>query len=378
MNLRQVQIIQLVPQLPPHPDGIGDYSLRLAEELMKEDEIFTRFIAYGYAKEIPQIEPIINGFSTIRLPARTPESFLSCLPENIQAIIFHYGFKGQNIRSPTALWLLKALRLTARLRRLKLVVMFHELTLTLKLKGITFFHPPFFHPFHFFAARGIARTADAVLTDSARFQAILSKWLKRPVTCIPDFSTIGEPEQVPPLVERDRRMIVFGKPYSRERVYKKFLKELLSSCQILRIEEIYDIGESLKLNLPEFSGVHVVEMGEQPPEVISQLMLSSLAGFFDYSLWPGDLGKSTVFAAFCAHGLIPVSSQYNPSEATGLEINKHYVVPDEQLKNMNLRQLQSIADNARQWYGTHTLTKNAKVFASCFLAEVEMARARTS
>ena len=362
-----MKIIQIVHHLPPEPSGTGDYSLRLADKLLKDYGIFTQFIHYG---EQSQFEPVINGFSVTRLPERTPKAFLSLFPENIEGIILHYNFTGS--------WLLEALQSARRLRRFKLVVMFQELIRkypnsypNFSLKRKIAFHLRQFLPardLDSLTARGFARTADAVLTDTARFQAILSKWLKRPVTCIPDFSTIGEPEQVPPLVERDRRMIVFGTLYSRPRIYKEFFKELLRSCQILGIEEIYDLGPSFDLNLPEFSGVHVVEMGEQPPEVISQLMLTSLAGFFDYSLWPGDLGKSTVFAAFCAHGLIPVSSQYNPSEATGLEINKHYVVPDKQLKNMNLRQLQSIADNARQWYGTHTLTENAKVFASCLLA----------
>ena len=356
-----MKIIQLLPGLQSEPGGIKDYSLKLAEELVKKHGLLTQFIT---CEQQIQIEPVINGFPVIKLLDRTPEAFLSSLPENIDGIILHYNFTGS--------WLLEALQLAQRLHRFKLVVMFHELIphpnfhwkskIAFRLRQLL---PA--RELDSLTARGFARIADGVLTDSARFQAILSRWVKRPITCIPDFSTIGEPEQVPPLVERDRRLIVFGKPYSRERVYKKSCQELLSSCQILSIEEIYDIGTPLTLNLPEFNGIRVVEMGEQPPEAIGQLMLSSLAGFFDYSYCPGDLGKSTIFAAFCAHGLIPVSSQYNPSEATGLEINKHYVVPDEQLKNFNLRQLQLIADHARQWYSHHTLTENAKVFASYLL-----------
>jgi hypothetical protein len=105
-------------------------------------------------------------------------------------------------------------------------------------------------------------------------------------------------------------------------------------------------------------------MGFQPSEVISDLMLNSLAGFLDYSAYPGSLGKSTIFAAYCTHGVIPVLSRYNPSEADGIEINQHYVVPDAHLENLTLEQLQVISDNVTQWYRSHTLSETTKIFAS--------------
>ena len=38
-----MNIIQLVPKLQTYGDGIGDYSLKLAEELLKDYGIFTQF-----------------------------------------------------------------------------------------------------------------------------------------------------------------------------------------------------------------------------------------------------------------------------------------------------------------------------------------------
>ncbi|MDY7016451.1 MAG: glycosyltransferase, partial [Cyanobacteriota bacterium] len=275
------------------------------------------------------------------------------------------NFGVQDRRSKTAFGLWRALHFAQQKRKFKLIVMFHELTLTFKLKEISLFHP-----LHFVAARGLARMADAVLTNSTRFREMLSELTQSPVACLPNFSTFGEPEQIPALPERNRRMLVLGTIYSRPRVYRTRLKELLTACRTLGIQEIYDIGPpfNIEVDNAEWGEIDFVPLGVQPPETIAQLMLSSQAGFLDYSSFPGDLGKSAVFAAYCAHGLLTVSSQYNPSEADGLEMNKHYVVPNESLKKMTLNDLQAIVENARQWYETHSLAEHAKFFASALLS----------
>lgn len=352
------KIVQIVPRLPPYPDGVGDYSLRLAGKLRDEHSISTHFFVF---QQGITIEPLINGFSTTVLPAHSPETFLSLLPDDIEGIILHYSnYPYLRGKFDAPFWLVKALQLSMKQRQIKLVVMFHELPM-LKWKRINLLNP-----IQSLVSRRLAKIASTVLTDSARFQAILSQWLKRTVTCIPDFSTIGEPKTVLPLAERNQRVIVFGGS-DRHRVYKNSLKELLQYCQILGIEEIYDIGQPLDLKTQyTFGKVHLIEMGFQPAEVVSQLMLTSLAGCLDYTRFPGNLGKSSVFAAFCAHGLVPLCTQYNPSEADGIEVKKNYLVLDDYLKQLKFEELQTVSDNAHQWYQSHNLTENAKVFASHF------------
>ncbi|HEY9652412.1 MAG TPA: glycosyltransferase family 1 protein [Coleofasciculaceae cyanobacterium] len=351
-------IVQIVPRIPPHTDGVGDYSLKLAEQLLKDYRINTHFLVF---KKDIEIESLVNGFSATLLSTHTPEFFLSVLPQTIDTILLHYSnypYLSGKLDAP--FWLVRGLELAMKLRQIKLVVMFHELPM-LKYKKINVLNP-----IQSIVSRRLAKLASTVITDSARFQAILSQWIKRPIPCIPDFSTIGEPHKIKSLAERKRRIIVFGTT-DRNRVYANYLSELLFTCSSLGIEEIYDIGKPLNLRLSDFKKMQVVEMGFQPSDVVSQLMLDSMAGFFDYSRFPGDLGKSTVFAAFCAHGLIPIISQYNPSEADGLEMNQHYLVPGESLQNFSLSQLQTIADKAHNWYKGHSLPENAKVFAASIL-----------
>jgi hypothetical protein len=113
-----------------------------------------------------------------------------------------------------------------------------------------------------------------------------------------------------------------------------------------------------------FGNVRLVEMGFQSADSVRHLMATSLAGLMDYTSCPGDLGKSSVFAAFCAHGLLPICTVYNPSEADGIYLNQHYLVAGESLNVWNLNQLQAIATQAHTWYSRHNLEKNTSIFAS--------------
>lgn len=351
-------IVQIVPRLPPYTDGVGDYALGVADRLLKERGISTHFLVFQQGL---QIEPIINGFSATGLPAHSTKAFLSVLPPDIEGIILHYSNYPYLLgKFDAPFWLPDALQLAGEQRQIKLVVMFHELP-RLKWKNISFLNP-----IQSIVSRRLAKIATIIITDSGRFKAQLAQWVKHPITCIPDFSTVGEPEFVPPLTKRDRRLIVFGGS-DRHRVYQNALPQLLETCKIFQITEICDIGKSLDLNPSDFPGVHLIQMGFQSAEAISQLMLNSWGGCFDYTRFPGDLGKSTVFASYCAHGLIPLGTQYNPSEADGIALNKNYLILGNHLSQFNETQLQDIADNAYKWYQPHNQTQNAQIFASHLL-----------
>lgn len=351
-----MDIVQIVPRVPPAVDGISDYSLNLADNLLKTHRISSQFLA---CQKGIHPEPMINGFPVVGLPAQNTKAFLASLPENTRTVILHYtNYPYVLGKYDAPFWLLEALKAALKQRRFKLVVMFHEVPLT-RMKD-------YLNPTQGLVALLIARMADVVLTNCSKSQFILSKVSKRPVANLPVFSTVGEPDSTPLLEKRKRRLIVFG-GFSRFRVYKDSFQELVNACQLLEIEEICDVGPPLNLNWTKINGVSIVEMGIKSPEEISKLMLESIAGFFDYSRFPGYLAKSTILAAYCAHGLLPISARYNPSEADGIKMNKHYLVADRQSRNLRLGQLQGIADNACEWYRTHNQVKTAEFFASYVL-----------
>jgi hypothetical protein len=173
---------------------------------------------------------------------------------------------------------------------------------------------------------------------------------------------VGEPNKILPLVERSQRMIVFGGRANRLRAYQESLPQFISACEQLGIKEIWDIGSATGLNLADVHGIPILEQGRLSGLEISQILSTSIAGFFDYN--PIVLGKSTIFAAYCAHGMIPVAAYGIDRIIDGIEVGKHYWLPDRRGENkVSSQQLQEIADNAYFWYGNHNLATQSKVFA---------------
>ncbi|MEM1168649.1 MAG: hypothetical protein AAGJ08_06090 [Cyanobacteria bacterium P01_H01_bin.35] len=349
------KIIQIIPRLPLYGDGVADYSVKLSETLLQQFGISTEFMIFEPEGEIREL----NNFHIQRLPAHNPDTLISLLPQRTKTVILQYSnypYLKSKLKAP--FWLLKALQLAMNSYQIKLIVMFHELPI-LKYNSINVLNP-----IQSILSYQLAKLADVTITNNAKIQSTLSQWLNKPVTSIPNFSTIGEPNCIRPLKERKYRIVVFGTTHNRSRIYGKYFNLLLLTCKKLGIREIYDIGQTININRDRLSGIHLVQMGKQPPEVVSDILLSSTLGFLDYSWYPGCLGKSTVFAAFSAHGLVTILTKYNPSERDGIYLNKHYLLAEDSLNIMNLEELQLIANNARQWYSGHNLISNARIFAS--------------
>jgi hypothetical protein len=214
------------------------------------------------------------------------------------------------------------------------------------------------------AAR-VAKLSDRCVTSRQGYAQQLhelSPGKHEKIPTLPVFSNIGEPKQVPPLAKRDRRIVVFGSPSNRLRVYQESSPQLELTCQLLKIEEILDIGPPKPLVLSSVNGVPVVELGERSATEISRFLLNSFAGFFNYT--PEYLAKSGMFAAYCAHGLLPVSHVGSPFPVDGIIEGKNFWTPQHKTDGLiSLESLQAIADQARAWYQTHNLSVQAQTFA---------------
>ncbi|NJN22130.1 MAG: hypothetical protein HC812_14280 [Leptolyngbya sp. RL_3_1] len=209
--------------------------------------------------------------------------------------------------------------------------------------------------------------ADAVITNTADFKRFLSIWSSK-IYSIPNFSTIGEPQYIPTLQERNRDLVVFGSS-DRNRVYQSGITDLIKLCGRLEIKRILDIGQINPTDLSQLEEkVQVVRMGPQPAAVVSQIMTDSVAGLFDYGRFPRHLGKSSVYAAYCAHGLLPIGNDYYPSEADHVFNNKHYLVLSKMAHDTatpDWSLYQTVAHAAHDWYGNHTIAKCANLFKEC-------------
>lgn len=353
-------VTSIITRLPPAIDGVGDYALNLALRLRKDFDIETHFIV-GDPTWTGATE--IEGFLINQVSGCSANALLSLLPSNSQqpvTVLLHYVNYGYAKRG-CPIWLVDGLQRwrSASVDR-SVVTMFHETYAS----GPPWTSSFWLSPLQRNLAARVARLSDRCLTSRegyAKRLYELSLGKQTQIPTLPVFSNLGEPDGVPPLAERDRRVVVFGSPSNRLRVYRESFAELELTCQRLGIKEILDIGPSDNLTLSAVNGVPVVQIGQRSAAEISSILLNSIAGFFDYN--PDFLAKSGIFAAYCAHGLLPVSPQCSTLPGDGIEAGKHYWMPNGSTTGLKeLQDLQAIADHAYTWYQTHNLSVQARVF----------------
>ena len=360
MSTYRQKILQIVPRLSPDVDGVGDYALLLAHQLCDRHQILSDFLVF---RPSCRTQPKVDRFAVHRLTNHTVEGFLERIPLDISTVVLQYSNYPYLLgKLDTPVWLVAALK-ALKQRGLHIMVMFHELP-TLRYH---FIRCP--NPVQRRISRALAQVADVVVTNNTAFQQTLAGWVRSPVHCIPNFSTIGEPDQAPLLCDRDRSLIIFGSS-DRSRVYRNNVQRLRQVCRQLNIHTLYDIGRPIEWDSTRLAPeVNVIKTNFLPAAAVSELMSNTFAGIFDYRRFPHNLAKSTVYAAYCAHGLLPISNLRSLHPQDGIIANQHYL--DTAALDRSTRQtlhplnsLQAIAHNAHAHYRTRTLANCAEAFAS--------------
>jgi hypothetical protein len=365
MNL-SAHITAIVPRLPPAVDGLGDYGLNLARQLRQDFGLVTDFVV-GDSDWIGGTS--IEGFAVKQVVVQSAPALLDLLLSESHfsaTVLLHYVGYGYAKRG-CPVWLVEALERWREVTIQRyLVTMFHEIYAFGPVWTSQFWTSPLQRNL---AAR-LAVLSDQCFTSKQSYAerlAQLSQGKHDKIPALPVFSTIGEPENIAPLTERPRRLVLFGGRGPRSRVYERSRLALERTCSELEIEEIVDIGPSLGFEIGAVNGTSVTCLGVKTAQEISSLLSSSVAGFFDYST--EYLAKSTIFAAYCAHGVIPVGVFYEGLNVDGLEAGKHYWLADRHQGSMNLLGGQVVADNAHAWYQAHQLSVQARTFATCLMAD---------
>ena len=375
-----MEIIQIVPRLPPSIDGVGDYAYSLALALRSGHNINTQFVVCDPQWKTEQngnLKADIDGFKIFQLKERNASELLRVLSQPgmpkinlLQYVGYGYGKRG------CPAWLLHGLdrwrkqhlpiqnrtcRSTYPLSvsnssaERRLATMFHELYA---------FGPPWrssfwISPVHRYIARSLARNCDHCLTSCAA----LAKWLAdasaqpiNNVSVLPVPSNVGEPEYLPDWSARAPRMMVFGSYGQRRKIYWEHRAELELACQTLGLREIVDIGATLEI--PPLS-VPLFQRGILPAPAVSREMLNSRAGFIVYPT--AYFGKSSIFSAYAAHGLTTITVSGNSAaNEDGLRAGEHYLYAG--VNNFNLAR--DIAGNARLWYWAHNVKQQARSYAA--------------
>jgi len=206
-------------------------------------------------------------------------------------------------------------------------------------------------PFQQYLANRFVQLSDFWLTS--RLES--AEWLQRfcaarPHGVLPVFSTIGESESI--LLEKKRKIIIFGNPLLRLASYHAAGDELFKWAKKNSLE-VHDIGSpffdsTISKRLLEFG---VFQHGRISSQQVRQQMSEAMFGLITYP--NGWLAKSSVFAAYCAHGICPVLLSERQFDTDGLTSNNHYLpgIP----KEMNMEHIHSVRYAALDWYRQHDI-----------------------
>lgn len=355
------KVLCLVPQLPPAIDGVGDYALSLAKTMRQNFGIDTHFIVC-----VPSWKgnSDIEGFSVSKLENRTISDLLNELqkfPETnsvfVNYVLHEYAARG------CPFWLVDALiSWKKNATQTNLITMFHEAHPDLRGPWSTDF---WLQPVQRYLSNALAQASDHVLVTCPLYLRSLkeSKKLRHEdIDILPVFSTVGEIRQPRALADRHPRLVIFGKPGNKANAYRA-LEGAVSFLKRMGIEEIYDIGPSVE-NVVEIGQIPIVKLGEQPKSIVSDILSESRFGFLSYK--SKMLTKSSIFAAYCSHGLASFNCRdERNSPSCKLVSDVHYLTTES--KDLNCSELQFIADSAYAWYQGHNQLENAHVWASKLL-----------
>lgn len=344
--------VTLVPRLHPAIDGVGDYAFNLAIQLQHDYQLPTQFIVGDPTWSQP---PASAKFQAMAVAQRSAAS-LTALLEPHSTVFLHYVPHGYAHKA-CPWWLIHALeRWRTSAPQAQLITMFHELY-------ALDWHRPWSSDFYLspvqqhLAAR-MAQLSDQCFTSTDRYTQVVHRLSRGKHSNIPVlgvFSNFGEPSEVLPLSHRQRRLILLGQRHSKSLIYQHSQPVVAQVCRQLGIQQIWDIGPTTGIAPSQIDTVPVTEFGKLPAEHISQILSESLAGFLNYD--PQRLGKSGIFAAYCAHGLLPINHRALDVRIDGLEVGKQYGCPH--YSEIDLSRGQAIARQAWQWYSSHTLSKQA-------------------
>lgn len=328
-----MRIAQVVPALPPPEEGVGSYALALGGALTEQSGTASRCLAAA------------------ALPERSARSLAADLAgEN--TVLLHYANYGYQRRGcPT--WLIDGLaRWKGEDTGRRLVTVFHEVHAS----GPPWRSSFWLRPRQRQLAARLLGLSDAAVTSLELYAGVLRRWRAEPAIVVsPVFSTVGEPEAVAPLAGRPRRLLVFGGPGARGRAWGEFRGELLATCRALGLDEVWDVGAPAGAPA-RLDGLPVRELGVLPASETSARLLEGLAGFLAY---PSDfLGKSTIFAAYCAHGLLPVCAwREDRNRQTANNVPPHW-----EGRRPAPAEPQLLVDAAQAWYGEHSLARQVETF----------------
>lgn len=356
-----MKILQILPRVPPAVCGIGDYSWNLSRQLRDVHDVHCSFLAAGTGLVGPVGETEFPVFHLSELSSSALVAFMEYRRKDFDAVILHmsaYGYQKRGV----PLWLATAWRQLSRLKETpRRITMFHELYASGPVSSSAFW----LQPLQKRVLRDVACASDALRTNRQSY----AEWLRRlsglkapEVVVMPVYSNFGEPSELRALEDREPAMALFGWGIHSGESLQSVLSKAADCGRRFGIQRLHLIGgKDLPLEIPP--GVELVRHGFMQAEAVSALLSSCRMAYTAYS--PEHFGKSTLLAAFAAHGLVVVTQGKKPVLPDGLQDGVN-VLNESSLGAISCgdtQHLEVISRAVHQWYQEHSLSKNARSFA---------------
>lgn len=328
-SVMQRTVLQILPRRTSAPDGIGDYAAKIASVLAERHAIGSVFVCCSPAGEYP---PADDFWPKTSVSARTGDALCRALDEAValgsyDAVLLHVGGYGYAKRGVPR-WLLDGMQTwRKRSKQAHIIGVFHELYA----KGKPWNSSFWLGPLQKQVARRLWDIANCGLTTNSVYLRELAAW--RPeaadrLALMPVISTVGEPGTVAPVNARSFKAVVFGSAGTEKMLYEEQAEILSMTVKALGITQIFDIGRRHSPPPRNIGGAEVHSLGALPAERISRELLDSRYGFLNYDI--ARLGKSTIFAAYASHGVLPVCFGSTAIPADGLIAGQHFLLPNPQ------------------------------------------------
>jgi hypothetical protein len=351
-------LIHVVARRAAQPDGVADYALALARALR----------AYRGANSVflsgtPSVDavPIEDDWKTVCVPKRDAQSLadtvqLLSAETNARAVVLHFSGYGYQKRG-VPLWLAQGLRIWShRASRVPLVTIFHELYATGRPWQSAFWVSPLQKQI----ARSILKLSSAAITPIALYSKRLSEWRDGraiKITAMPVFSNVGEPGCGPAPCARNATAVVFGLAGVEDRLFGIYRPDMERIVAALGIEEIFDVGPRFSSGPRPLAGAPVISKGVLSQGAVSELLQRTRFGFVAYPL--DFLGKSGVFAAYAAHGVVPIVLSDNQGAFDGLRPAQHFLDGLRLERGASAQDLSLVQRKLFTWYMSHSLKVQA-------------------
>jgi hypothetical protein len=353
-------IVQIVPRRVGQPEGIGDYATRLANALFERFGCRSAFLV-GTPADIEL--PVEDAWPNSPVSARKGSTFakqLTSLCGEIEAatVVLHvagYGYQKRGV----PFWLLNGMQEWRRIQpRACLIGIFHELFARNRVWNSSFW----LSRTQRYIARELWRICDYGLTTNDKYAGHLTAW--RPIAqnrlkVLPVFSNVGEPETIPPLSDRPAHMAVFGAAGVERAIYNRPISEQSAAvANAFGIQNVIDIGARVMSVPPRLGDAVVTSMGPLSACSASRHLLACRYGLLNYDV--ARLGKSGIFAAYAAHGVIPICIGSRAAPTDGLEESRHFLRWPFEQAPPNFLEIQR---NLVRWYQKHSVAKHADVLS---------------